>query len=99
MLDGDDDDDSAAAANGQGPKGPRGGKGGAGGQGGKEGEDKPLSSGWKLALQNFGLKGGQTAEQKVRGASSAGWNRLSLTGCRSDRGRPQDKNPAWDDGV
>ncbi len=90
MLDGDDDDDSAAAANGQGPKGPRGGKGGAGGQGGKDGEDKPLSSGWKLALQNFGLKGGQTAEQKVRGGRGLG----AALGCMLRQGGKGRRVPA-----
>ncbi|KAG2500666.1 hypothetical protein HYH03_001432 [Edaphochlamys debaryana] len=67
VLDGDDDDDSAAAGGGQGPRGGKGGQGGRGGAGGgggggggdKKGDAKPLSTGWKTALQNFGGGGGQ----------------------------------------
>ncbi|GIL75226.1 hypothetical protein Vretimale_7896 [Volvox reticuliferus] len=73
VLDGDDDDDNAAGGAGQGHRGGPGAKAAAGkdatgskgtATGGKGSDNKPLSTGWKTALQNFGLRSDQQQQQQ-----------------------------------
>ncbi|GLI62082.1 hypothetical protein VaNZ11_004642 [Volvox africanus] len=74
VLDGDDDDDNVVSGGaGQGPRGGPGAKAAAGkdanggkgtAAGGKGADNKPLSSGWKTALQNFGLRSDHHQQQQ-----------------------------------
>lgn len=65
MLVDDDDDDNSGAAEAGPRQGAKGGEGGRPAAGGKAG-GKPLSTGWKTALANFGI-GGDNAKAAPKG--------------------------------